>query len=110
MTDPKSAPPPGRIAGVDYGTVRIGVAVTNASRTLASALTGYQRGSPEADARFFRTLVADEGIRQFVVGLPVHLAGHESQKSTEARQFGRWLGQVTGVPVVYYDGRFTTSE
>ena len=46
----------------------------------------------------------------WVVGLPVHLDGRESAKSREARSFGQWLGQVTGVPVEFFDERFTTSE
>jgi len=55
-------------------------------------------------------LAADEGIVLFVVGLPVHLDGRESQKSREAREFGQWLEHVTGVPVNFFDERFTTSE
>ena len=69
MTQPPAIPsPPGRIAGIDYGTVRIGVALTNAGRSLASPHECYARESPDADARYFRRLVADEGIVQFVVG------------------------------------------
>src|SRR5690606_39255451 len=55
-------------------------------------------------------LVEEERVTLFVVGLPVHLAGHESQKSHEARQFGKWLHEVTGIEVVYFDERFTTAE
>ena len=40
----------------------------------------------------------DEAIALWVVGLPVHLDGRESEKSREARRFGQWLGEVTGVP------------
>ena len=47
---------------------------------------------------------------EFIVGLPVHLSGRESQKSTEARAFGQWLAEQTGLPVAYFDERFTTSE
>jgi putative holliday junction resolvase len=45
-----------------------------------------------------------------VVGLPVHLSGLESRKSQEARQFGKWLGETTAVPVVFFDERFTSAE
>lgn len=55
-------------------------------------------------------LAEEEGITLFVVGLPVHLDGRESQKSLEAREFGRWLAEATGVPVEFFDERFTTSE
>ena len=59
---------------------------------------------------FFDHLVREEQIVLFVVGLPVHLAGHESGKSHEARQFAAWLGKTTGVRVVFSDERFTSSE
>ena len=101
---------PGRIAGIDYGTVRIGVAVSDAGRTLASPLETRARGDESADAEYFRKLVSREEIRLFVVGLPIHLSGEESEKSREARRFGRWLGEVTGVPVEFFDERFSSRE
>jgi putative Holliday junction resolvase len=55
-------------------------------------------------------LAEQESISLFVVGLPVHLDGRESQKSQEARSFGEWLHQQTGVSVEYFDERFTTAQ
>lgn len=106
----KSTIPAGRLAGIDYGTVRIGVAVTDSRRTLASPYEIYHRRGSAADARYFQTLASTEKITEFVVGLPIHLDGRESQKSREARQFGQWLSETTGLPVVYFDERFTTAE
>jgi putative holliday junction resolvase len=103
-------PPLGRLAGIDYGTVRIGVAVTDPGRTLASPFENYTRRGEEADARYFRELAAAERIVGFVVGLPVHLTGRESEKSREARAFGEWLASITALPVRYYDERFTSSQ
>jgi putative Holliday junction resolvase len=103
-------PEKGRLAGVDYGTVRIGIAVTDSDRRLASPYENYTRHSQEADANYFRRLAADESIVGFVVGLPVHASGEESRKSIEARQFGAWLTDVTGLPVQYFDERFTSVE
>ena len=99
----------GRIAGIDYGTVRIGIAISDPGRTIASPYENYTRRGLEQDAQRFRRLVAEEGVTRFVVGLPVHLDGGESQKSVEARQFGQWLAETTGLPVEYYDERFTTA-
>ncbi|HEX4147617.1 MAG TPA: Holliday junction resolvase RuvX [Pirellulales bacterium] len=102
--------PTGRLAGIDYGTVRIGIAITDSRQTLASPLENYTRRGVAADAEYFRRLVREEGVQAFVVGLPVHLSGNESQKSIEAREFGKWLGETTAVPVHYYDERFTSRE
>jgi putative holliday junction resolvase len=100
----------GRVAGVDYGHVRIGIAISDPERKIVSPLENYTRRGPEQDAQRFRRLAADERVVLFVVGLPVHLDGRESAKSQEARQFGGWLGEVTGVPVEYFDERFTSHE
>lgn len=99
-----------RIAGIDYGTVRIGIATADTEIGIASPFENYTRRSTALDAEYFQRLASEERIDRFVVGLPVHLSGAESQKSTEARAFGEWLGGVTGVPVEYFDERFTTSE
>ena len=99
-----------RIAGIDYGTVRIGIALASTEIGIAGPFENYARRSPKLDAEYFRTFAKEERIDRFVVGLPVHLHGGESQKSTEARAFGKWLGELTSVPVEYFDERFTTSE
>jgi putative holliday junction resolvase len=107
MSRPENA---GRVAGIDYGTVRIGIAISNPERTIASPLENYTRHGQQQDTERFRRLVADERVALFVVGLPIHLDGGESAKSIEARQFGKWLGETTGVPVEFFDERFTSHE
>jgi putative pre-16S rRNA nuclease len=103
-------PPPGRIAGIDYGTKRIGIALSDADGSIASPYENYTRRGDDADRRRFRRLVEEERIARFVVGLPVHLDGRESPKSAEARRFGQWLADATGVSVEFFDERFTTHE
>jgi len=109
-SDSSPSVPPGRVAGIDFGTVRVGIALSDPRRTIASPYENYTRRGPQQDARRFCRLVAEEGVTLFVVGLPVHLDGRESEKSAEARRFGQWLAEVTGVEVVYFDERFTTSQ
>jgi putative Holliday junction resolvase len=99
-----------RIAGIDYGTVRIGIAVADTETRIASPVDNYTRRSERLDGEYFARLTKEERLSKFVVGLPVHLDGHESQKSQEARKFGDWLGKITGVPVEYFDERFTSAE
>jgi putative Holliday junction resolvase len=98
----------GRLAGIDFGTVRIGVAITDPDQRLASPLENYTRRHAPADAIWFKQLVEQERIAGFVVGLPVHTSGEESQKSVQARAFGKWLGELTGLPVRYFDERYTS--
>jgi putative holliday junction resolvase len=109
MSSPSPAPA-GRIAGIDHGSVRIGIAITDPERRLASPYENYTRRGLDQDARRMRRLVEEEGVKLFVVGLPVHLSGRESQQSVAAQEFGAWLGQITGVPVEYFDERMTSLE
>jgi len=106
----RTVPTPGRVAGIDYGSVRIGIAISDPDRRIASPLENYTRRGPEQDAERFRRLAAEENVVLFVVGLPLHLDDRESPKSREARQFGRWLTETTGVPVEFFDERFTSRE
>ena len=99
-----------RLLGVDFGTVRVGLSVSDADRRIASPLETYARRGREADAAYYRKVVVREEIGGIVVGLPVHLSGHEGTKAVEARTFGRWLAEVTGLPVVFWDERFSTVE
>jgi putative Holliday junction resolvase len=100
----------GKIAGIDYGTVRIGTAVSDADRILASPYETYIRKSPERDAEYFRQLVSEERITRFVLGLPLHLSGDLSEKAKEVLRFGRWLNITTGIEVDYMDERYTSVE
>lgn len=106
MSDERS----GRVAGIDFGTVRIGIAISDAGRSIASPYETYTRRGDVADAAYFRDLVEREAVVEFVVGLPVHLDGRESAKSGEARRFGAWLAETTGIEVRFFDERFTTHE
>lgn len=103
-------PPDGRLAGIDFGTVRIGIAVTDVARKLASPYENYTRRGAATDATRFQQLVRDENVVGFIVGLPNHLSGAESQKSREVREFADWLQRVTGRPVRLFDERYSTAE
>ncbi len=102
--------PPGRVAAIDFGTVRIGIALSCPERQFASPYENYQRRSIDEDAKRFLRLAEEEDIQLFVVGLPIHLDGGESQKSGEARAFAKWLHELTGVEVALFDERFTSAQ
>jgi putative Holliday junction resolvase len=99
-----------RIAGIDYGTVRIGIATADLDVGIAGPYETYARRSERLDGEYFKQLAIEERFGRFVVGLPVHTSGHESQKSIEARTFGAWLEKLTGVPVEFFDERYTSAE
>ncbi len=112
MTDPLSQPmPPGRIAGIDYGRRRIGVAICDAERIICSPLCIHvTTGDRDIDTAFFRRLVTEEQPVGFVVGLPVHADGTDSAMSVEVERFGAWLGRITGLPIAFHDERYSSRE
>lgn len=103
-------PTTGRLGGVDFGTVRIGVAISDPGQSIASPLNVYQVQSPEIDAKHFRKLAQSERLVGWVVGLPVHMSGDPSEKSREAVAFGKWLSEQTRLPVAWVDERFSTAR
>jgi putative Holliday junction resolvase len=107
---PPTLPAHGRLLGIDFGTVRVGVALCDADQSIASPLQTYTRRNQNLDSIYFLQLVATEKIVGIVVGLPVHLSGDESQKSVQARKFGHWLGEITGLPVAWVDERYSTAR
>ncbi len=101
-------PDTGRLAGIDYGTRRIGIATCDPGRQFCGPHEVYHRRTPALDAIFFQKLVKEEGLVGFVVGLPLHVMGEESSISLEARQFAKWLAEVTQLPVAFHDERYTS--
>lgn len=102
-------PREGRLLGLDYGTRRIGAALSTPEQTLATPHENYQLRGERADAAWLQQLAQDYRVIGVVVGLPLHLSGEEGAKAAEAREFGEWVGDVLGLPVTFYDERFTTS-
>jgi putative Holliday junction resolvase len=99
-----------RLLGVDYGRVRLGLAVSDAERRIASPLATYERRDREQDARYLRDVIDREEIGRIVLGLPIHLDGRESPMALEVRAFAKWLQEVTGLTCVFWDERYTTID
>ncbi len=102
-------PPRGRLIGLDYGSVRVGLAICDPDRILASPHETYTRQTPEADAAYFQRVVKAEQIVGLVIGLPISLNDTEGPKAKETREFAAWLTSVVPLPVEFVDERFTTS-
>jgi putative Holliday junction resolvase len=102
-------PRTGRLLGVDYGRVRVGLAISDDAQSIALPLDTLQRRTESLDAQYVRDLLDDYQPVGIVVGLPVHMSGEEGEQAAAARAFGSWLAGVSGLPVVYWDERFTSA-
>ena len=108
--DASSIPTSGRLAGIDYGTVRIGLATCDPSQRWVTPFDTYVRRNDRLDAAFFAEFAKREGIVGWILGLPIHCDGKESQKSVEVRRFAEWLESISDLPFALFDERFTTAE
>jgi putative holliday junction resolvase len=105
-----------RIVGLDFGQRRIGVAISDATATLARPVGVLARAGSDADAL---RLVADEiarlaseedGVATVVVGLPRRLDGSANEMTPRVQAFAEQLRAASGLPVVLQDERLSSRE
>jgi len=94
---------------LDYGAARTGVAISDATGTLARPLTIVERAASEPGLRQLAELVAAEGAERVVVGLPLTLKGDHGAQAEETARFVDALRGAVDVPVESFDERFTTA-
>jgi putative Holliday junction resolvase len=99
-----------RILALDYGRVRIGMAIADAQTALAQPLGTLDRINRNEDMRRLRALVREQGVRQIVVGLPLRLDGTRGDMAEEAARFGQRVHKQLGLPVEMVYERLTSWE
>jgi putative holliday junction resolvase len=102
-------PRQGALIGVDHGTKRVGLAVSDAAQTMALPLTTLALKSESHNAAAFRRFAADYRAVGWVLGLPLHMSGEEGTQAALVRKFGDWLQTLSGLPVRYWDERLSSS-
>ncbi len=99
----------GRRLGIDVGSVRVGVAISDPTGTLASPLETVQRARDESDLDRIAALVVEHEVTEVIVGEPRHLSGASGASAKEARAYSRALaGRIGSVPVHLVDERLST--
>ena len=96
-----------RHLGIDYGTKKIGLALSDEMGTM-----GFPHAvifTADADT-YVRELIRKEGVEKVVIGESRDFAGEENPVAREAKAFGDYLEQYSGVPVVYEPEMLTTQE
>ena len=94
-----------RSLGVDYGTKRVGLAISDSLGLTARPLAVVPRSSVVDEVR---SLVQEQDVVTIVVGLPTGLGGDEGMSASEARELAKELATATGVDVVLRDERYTS--
>lgn len=98
------------VLGVDYGTKRIGLAVSDGLGLTAQGLDTLERTDTEKDVTILADLVSRRGVEEIVVGRPLNLDGSEGPAAKEAGKFADLLRERCGVPVRLWDERLSTAQ
>ena len=96
------------IAGLDLGTVTIGVAVSDGFRRVATPLETIKRKKFTADADALDAIVAHREISGLVLGLPLNMDGTEGPRVQSTRAFARNLAGRMDLPITFWDERLST--
>ena len=97
-----------RLLALDVGDVRIGVAVSDETRTLASGLTTLRARGPRQDVQQVAALVREQQAAEVVVGLPLRLDGSAGSQAEKVMAFVERLRRAVPVPVTTRDERLSS--
>lgn len=98
-----------KVLALDYGAARTGVAVSDATGTIARPLEVVEHAATPNGLARVRELVDEQEAERVVIGLPLTLRGEHGSQALETEEFVRALRALLEVPVESYDERFTTN-
>jgi putative Holliday junction resolvase len=102
--------PRGRTLGLDVGTRRIGIAVSDPLGITAQGLETLQRRNKRHDFAVLEQVIRDYEVREIVVGLPLRMSGAEGTQSDKMQGFAEELRKRFQLPVHLWDERLTSAE
>ena len=103
--------PDGRVLGIDAGERRVGVALSDPTRLIASPVTVLDRRSGLAPVlEALSEIARTEDVRRLIVGLPLNEDGSRGRQARRAEGFARVAERVVGLPVELWDERLSTRE
>ena len=100
--------PEQRLLGLDVGAKTVGVALSDVSLMVATAVETIRRGKFAEDAARLRVLIAAEGVGGLIIGLPLDMDGTEGPRCQSVRQFAENLLEHVDLPIAFWDERLST--
>ncbi len=97
------------IIGFDYGSKRLGVAVSDLLRMTATPYKILQRTNLDADIQEIKNIIREKEVGAMVFGLPLQMNGEEGDIAGEVRAFAAKLQEATGLPCLFWDERLSSS-
>ncbi|WP_374468240.1 Holliday junction resolvase RuvX [Phenylobacterium sp.] len=105
---PAATAPYSPLVGLDLGEKTIGVAVSDATRTVASPLELIRKTKFTDDANALFRAMESRGAQGIVIGLPVNMDGTEGARCQSNRAFARNLLRLKDIPIAFWDERMST--
>ncbi|NLC16599.1 MAG: Holliday junction resolvase RuvX [Clostridiales bacterium] len=99
-----------RVLGIDYGDKRIGFAISDQFRIIASPLEVYSRKTLKQDLEYIKKIIDAHQVDTVVIGLPINMDGTLGDRAIKTQEFGEQLKQIINLPIVYIDERWTSKE
>ncbi len=97
-----------KIMALDYGDVRIGIAMSDMTRTIASGYENYNRRDIDTDIAHIIDIAKNNSVRMIVMGLPYNMDGTESNQTLKTKDFADKLAQESGIEIRFQDERLTS--
>jgi putative Holliday junction resolvase len=98
------------LLGIDLGTRTIGLALSDVTRMIASALVTLPRTKFKVDSANLLGIVAEHKVCGLVLGLPINLDGSEGPRAQACRAFARNINRISPLPILLWDERLSTAE
>jgi len=99
-----------RIMGLDFGTKRIGIALSDPLGITAQPLLVLERKNIASDLSELESIIKDKDVGKIVLGLPMNMDGSEGRSAEDVRIFADKISEKTGLAVEYYDERLSTAQ
>lgn len=99
-----------KIMAIDYGDAHTGIAISDATGTLAGFSTVINSRRPEVVAQEIAALIPRHGVGELVLGYPKNMDGTLGPRAEKAAAFGETLKELTGLPLTLWDERRTTID
>ena len=98
----------GKYLGVDYGDKRTGLAECDISGLIAGGIGTISEGGMRKTAQKVAEEAEKRSCKKIIIGLPKNMDGSEGPRADVIKAFGALLGELTSIPIDYYDERMTT--
>lgn len=100
----------GRILAIDYGSRRMGLAVSDALGITAQGIETLQRRNKRSDFARLQRVVREYQVQEIVLGNPLRMSGEEGTQAKKVAEFAEQLRQKFNLPVHLWDERLTSAE